>query len=91
MGAPLVVGSKVIGVLAVCNSVPGAYAREDLEVMQLFAQHAGTALQNSQRYEQAHAIAADEERNRLARELHDSVTQALFSANLIADVLPQLS
>lgn len=41
-------------------------------------------------YEQAQETATLAERNRLARELHDSVTQTVFSAKLIADVLPKL-
>jgi signal transduction histidine kinase len=91
MGVPLVVGSKAIGTLTLCNSTPGQFTHEDLDILQRFAQHAASALANSLHYEQAHASAVDDERSRLARDLHDSVTQALFSASLIADVLPQLS
>ncbi len=41
-------------------------------------------------YEQNQAIIAAEERNRLARDLHDSVTQLLFAASLVAEVLPKI-
>jgi signal transduction histidine kinase len=40
--------------------------------------------------EQAEQLAAMRERERLARDLHDSVTQTLFSVSLIADALPTL-
>jgi signal transduction histidine kinase/PAS domain-containing protein len=40
--------------------------------------------------EQTQALIAAEERNRLARDLHDSVTQMLFAASLTAEVLPQI-
>jgi signal transduction histidine kinase len=90
MGAPLVIGSKSIGILAVCDRRRGTYNADDLHVLQLFAHHAAIAIDNARRYQRAHVVAADEERSRLARELHDSVTQALFSGSLIADVLPQL-
>ena len=41
-------------------------------------------------FENTQALVATEERNRLARDLHDSVTQVLFSASLVAEVLPQI-
>jgi signal transduction histidine kinase len=48
------------------------------------------AIENAQLYEQAQELAVVQERSRLARDLHDSVTQTLFSASLIAEVLPRL-
>ncbi len=45
-------------------------------------------MENARLYEQAEQTAIAGERSRLARELHDAVTQTLFSASLIADVLP---
>jgi two-component system nitrate/nitrite sensor histidine kinase NarX len=47
-------------------------------------------MENAHLYEQAEQTAITAERNRLARELHDAVTQTLFSASLIADVLPKI-
>ena len=52
---------------------------------QAFANQVAIAIQNAQLYTRAHDIAALEERNRLARELHNSVAQALFSISLFAD------
>ncbi len=48
------------------------------------------AIENTRLYEQAQKLAAVEERQHLARELHDAVSQTLFSASLAADVLPRL-
>jgi signal transduction histidine kinase len=48
------------------------------------------AVENAQLYEQAEEAATAAERSRLARDLHDAVTQTLFSASLIADILPRL-
>jgi signal transduction histidine kinase len=50
----------------------------------------GVAVENARLYENAEEVAAAAERNRLARDLHDAVTQTLFSASLIAEVLPRL-
>ena len=47
-------------------------------------------MENAHLYEQAEHTAILSERNRLARELHDAVTQTLFSASLIADVTPTI-
>ncbi|HLV45314.1 MAG TPA: sensor histidine kinase, partial [Aggregatilineales bacterium] len=55
-----------------------------------FADHTSLAIENARLYEQAKEVAAAGERNRLARELHDAVTQTLFSTSLIAEVLPVL-
>lgn len=45
---------------------------------------------NAELYEHAHTLAALQERQRLAQNLHDAVNQSLFSAGLIAEVLPRL-
>jgi two-component system nitrate/nitrite sensor histidine kinase NarX len=55
-----------------------------------FASQAALAIERVRLYEQARELAATEERQRLARELHDAVSQTLFSANLSAEVLPRL-
>ena len=47
-------------------------------------------MENARLYEQAQDLAAMQERQRLARDLHDSVSQTLFSASLTAQVLPRL-
>jgi signal transduction histidine kinase len=51
---------------------------------------AGLAIHNARLYEQAQQAVTLEERQRLARELHDAVTQTLFSTALIAEVIPDL-
>jgi len=53
-----------------------------------FASQAAVAIENVRLYERAQALAALEERQRLARDLHDAVSQTFFSASLIAEVLP---
>ena len=48
------------------------------------------AVENAYLFEKAEDVAIAAERNRLARDLHDAVTQTLFSASLIAEVLPRI-
>ncbi|MCB0213794.1 MAG: GAF domain-containing sensor histidine kinase, partial [Anaerolineae bacterium] len=79
---------RVVGTLFVQSYDLASYTGVDVEMLELLAAQAAITLENVQLYEQARAVAADEERHRLARELHDAVTQTLFSANLIAEALP---
>jgi nitrate/nitrite-specific signal transduction histidine kinase len=80
----------VIGVLHVQSDHLNAFDESDLAVLQSLAHQAAIAIENAQLYEQARELAVVEERSRLARDLHDAVTQTLFSASLIAEVLPRI-
>jgi len=75
-------------VLDVQSDQVNAFDESDLAVLQSLAHQAAIAIENAQLYEQAQQAAALEERGRLARDLHDAVTQTLFSASLIAEVVP---
>ncbi len=89
MGTPLQSGDEVIGVLSVSSAAPDLYDDTKLHVLEAFANHAAIAIINARLYEGSRQVAALEERNRLARDLHDSVTQTLFSASIIAEALPK--
>ena len=69
---------------------PRTFSEDEQRLFIALAQRAALAIENAQLFEQAQFAATIEERQRLARELHDAVTQTLFSASLIADVLPRL-
>ncbi len=90
MGIPLVARQQIIGWLSVSHEQPGVYTTRQAELATAFAHHAAAAIENARLYQQAKQVAIHEERNRIARTLHDSVSQSLFSASLIADVLPQI-
>ncbi len=89
LAIPLRVKGSVIGVLDMVNK-PGGFTQEDVRISSLFADQAAIAIENARLYEQAQELATMRERQRLARDLHDAVTQTLFSACLIAEVLPRL-
>ncbi len=90
ISVPITVQHKVFGVFNVSYTRPHAFNAEDIRLVVALAQRAVGAIENARLYEQAQEAAAIEERQRLARELHDAVTQTLFSASIIADILPRL-
>jgi signal transduction histidine kinase len=81
---PLQVKGGIIGVLDVVNKA-GGFTDEDVRVMSVFANQAAMAIEHARLQEQAEQLAVLEERQRLARELHDSVTQSLYSVTLYAN------
>jgi signal transduction histidine kinase/ligand-binding sensor domain-containing protein len=90
MHVPIRVGGDIFGVFNVDYLQPRTFGDDELRLFEALAQRAALAIENAQLYEGAHKLAAAEERQRLARDLHDAVTQTLFSASLIAEVLPDL-
>ena len=90
LAVPLKTKTGVIGVLDVQSDRPNAFDESDLTVLQSLANQAAIAIENARLYAQAQQAAALEERSRLARDLHDAVTQTLFSASLIGEVVPTL-
>ncbi len=87
---PVKAKGEVIGVLDVQSDQLDAFDESDLLVLQSLAHQAAVAIENARLFEQAQQAAVMQERNRLARELHDAVTQTLFSASLIAEALPAI-
>jgi signal transduction histidine kinase len=82
---PLRVGSSVIGTLDIQSAEVGTFNYDDVIVFQSLGDQIAIAIQNARLYEQSRELAIMEERNRLARELHDSVTQSLYSLTLLAE------
>jgi len=82
---PIKVKGKVIAVLDAQSERLNAFDASDLMVLQSLADQTAVAIENARLYKQAQQLAVMEERNRLARELHDSVTQALYGITLHAE------
>jgi signal transduction histidine kinase len=82
LAVPIVLGEHVLGVLNVESEHP--FDQEDATSLQIIADHLAVAIRNARLFESASALAVLEERERLSRDLHDSVTQMLFSVTLVA-------
>lgn len=81
---------RVFGVMVFSFFTPKAFDDEEKDFIRAVAHQSAQALERAQLFEQAKAVAAEEERKRLARDLHDSVTQTLFAATTIAESLTRL-
>jgi two-component system nitrate/nitrite sensor histidine kinase NarX len=90
LGTPILAENAVIGFINLYGQTPCFFKEEDGHRLRAFADQAAIAIQNALLYERAQATAALEERQRLARDLHDAVSQTLWTVSLQADVLPTL-
>jgi|GEM_PF-870360 len=90
LGVPLHVQERIIGMITLDRGQPGGYGEEEVRLASAFADQAALALENARLYRQAEQLAVMKERSRLARELHDSVTQALYSISLLTEAAGRL-
>ncbi len=90
MWVPLAVKDRIIGGFGIAHTERNYFTRHHSDLAMTIANQAAVTLVNAELYEHAQALAALQERQRLAQNLHDAVNQSLFSAGLIAEVLPRL-
>ena len=90
LAVPLHLKDEVYGGITLYYTEPREFSPEEIELAAIFANQAALAIENARLRGQAEQSAVAAERSRLARDLHDAVTQTLFSASLIAEVLPRL-
>lgn len=87
---PLRAKSEVVGILSVFARQNALFNPEDVALLGSVADHIGVAVDNVNLHSKAQQLAIMEERERLARELHDSVTQSLYSLTLFAEASREL-
>jgi len=86
LGVPIVAGSGIVGALYLTDKIGGdEFDDSDQQLIEMLAVHAALAIEKTRLYERSRELSIVEERNRLARELHDSVTQKLFGVTLTAE------
>ena len=88
--SPMFSGELIIGVIGMVSPFSQKPGPARIELITKMTLDLVNLAQEAHLLDQSRALVATEERNRLARDLHDSVTQVLFSASLVAEVLPQI-
>ena len=87
VGMPIMWRGEIIGTFGIGAGPPKRFGDNDMHMLELFARHAAIAINNARSYEHEKHYAALKERQRLARELHDNISQLLFSMTLVAQSL----
>jgi signal transduction histidine kinase len=93
LGVPIVSKGSVIGAFYLTDKRgrrAAEFTDDDQRIIETLAAHAAIAIENARLHEHSRELSIVEERKRLARELHDSVTQTLFSLSLTAEAAAEL-
>jgi signal transduction histidine kinase len=91
LGVPVTFKGEVVGRLYLTNkqSAP-EFSAEDQALLETFALHAGIAIENARLLGQVQRLAVVDERDRISRDLHDSVIQMIYAVTLSLDDVPEL-
>ena len=90
LSVPLVIKDEGYGGITLYYRTPREFSQEDIELAKSVADQAALAIENARLRGQAEQAAAFAERSRLARELHDSVTQSLYSITLYSEAVARM-
>lgn len=91
LGIPILVQGEILGFINLNSTIIGFFTEQHAQRLASFAAQAAVAINNARLYAQGEELAVVKERERLARDLHDAVSQTLFTSNLIAQSLPRLA
>jgi signal transduction histidine kinase len=91
LGMPIIAGGSPVGRLYLTNKLGAAeFSSEDEALVEMFARHAGIAIENARLHDEVRRLAIVDERDRISRDLHDSVIQAIYAQTLALDDVPDL-
>jgi signal transduction histidine kinase len=91
LGMPIRASGSVVGRLYLTNKLGAAeFSEDDQALVEMFALHAGIAIENARLHDQVQRLAIVDERERISRDLHDSAIQAIYAQTLALDDVPEL-
>jgi signal transduction histidine kinase len=91
LGVPVSAKGRSIGRLYLTNKLPsGDFTEDDERLVEMFALHAGIAIENARLHEQVQRLAIVEERERIGRDLHDGIIQSIYAVGLSLEDVPDL-
>jgi signal transduction histidine kinase len=91
LGVPITVKGEVVGRLYLTNKLRAeVFSADDQALVETFALHAGIAIDSARLHEQVQRLAVLDERDRISRDLHDSVIQMIYAVTLSLDDVPDM-
>ncbi len=91
LGAPVLLKGRSIGNLYLADKTGGGpFTDDDARLVEMFAVHAGIAIENARLHDQVQRLAVVDERERIGRDLHDGIIQAIYAVGLSLEDVPEL-
>ena len=91
LGMPIRARGRVVGRLYLTEKADAAeFGEDDQALVEMFAIHAGIAIENARLHDQVQRLAIVDERERISRDLHDSAIQAIYAQTLALEDVPEL-
>ncbi|MFN8629912.1 MAG: GAF domain-containing sensor histidine kinase [Chloroflexota bacterium] len=91
LGAPVWVKGRSVGNLYLTDKADAQpFSEDDEHLVEMFAVHAGIAIENARLHDQVQRLAVVEERERIGKDLHDGIIQAIYAVGLSLEDVPEL-
>ena len=91
LGVPVRLKNRIIGNLYLTDKIgPGQFSDDDQRLVELFAAHAGVAIENARLHDAVQHLAVVDERERIGKDLHDGIIQSLYAISLSLEDVPEM-